>query len=179
MMIGLVEVSGLGMEVSFKSCIWRGVPFVSPGSHSIGTIGVMCQEAGELALILVVYFGSLSSLSMFLILFPTERPGYFGFVLAGDRYDMQGIYADEEEVRRILSTCTDRKDLVFGALEAVTWWRPSIRMVVRFGGGRVFVAGGQAHLCSRTIIPLTGNADAAHVHSPTGAQVCSSPFLLC
>ena len=80
---------------------------------------------------------------MVLILFPTEKPSYFGFILTGDRYDLQGMHTDEQELRRIMCACTGRQDLLFGTMEAVTWWRPSIRMVVRFGDRRVFVAGGQ------------------------------------
>ena len=80
---------------------------------------------------------------MVLIFFPTERSNYFGFILTGDRYDMQELHTNEQEVRRIMSECTGRHDLLFGAMEAVTWWRPNIRMVVRFGDRRVFVAGGR------------------------------------
>ncbi|KAF5357443.1 hypothetical protein D9757_011599 [Collybiopsis confluens] len=49
---------------------------------------------------------------------------------------------------------TGRNDIEFGELVWMGVWRPNIRMVDKFGSGRVFVAG-----------------DAAHVHSPNGAQV--------
>ena len=39
---------------------------------------------------------------------------------------------------------TGRKDVEFGELKCASWWRPNIRMVDRFGEGRVFVVGGQS-----------------------------------
>ncbi|KAL1762215.1 FAD binding domain-containing protein [Schizophyllum commune] len=52
---------------------------------------------------------------------------------------------------------TGRTDIEFGELKCASWWRPNIRMVDKFGEGRVFVAG-----------------DAAHTHSPTGGQGMNS-----
>ncbi|TRM62250.1 FAD binding domain-containing protein [Schizophyllum amplum] len=52
---------------------------------------------------------------------------------------------------------TGRRDVVFGEMKCVSWWRPNIRMVDKFGEGRTFVAG-----------------DAAHTHSPTGGQGMNS-----
>ena len=37
---------------------------------------------------------------------------------------------------------TGRTDIEFGELKCASWWRPNIRMVDKFGEGRVFVAGG-------------------------------------
>ncbi|KAF8205413.1 monooxygenase [Mycena galopus ATCC 62051] len=52
---------------------------------------------------------------------------------------------------------TGRRDLKFGAATWLSMFRPSMRMVDKFGVGRIFIAG-----------------DAAHCHSPTGAQGLNS-----
>ncbi|KAJ3822114.1 FAD binding domain-containing protein [Lentinula raphanica] len=58
---------------------------------------------------------------------------------------------------RIIHEMSGRKDLIFGDLIGMGVWRPNIRMVDKFGTGRVWIAG-----------------DAAHVHSPTGGQGLNS-----
>ncbi|KAF5350212.1 hypothetical protein D9758_007860 [Tetrapyrgos nigripes] len=64
-------------------------------------------------------------------------------VLAGGR----------EAIVECIKEATGRSDLQFGELIVANIWRPNIRMVNKFGEGRVFIAG-----------------DAAHCHSPTGGQ---------
>ncbi|KAJ6588624.1 FAD binding domain-containing protein [Mycena capillaripes] len=54
-------------------------------------------------------------------------------------------------------TVTGRRDVKFGAVTWMSMFKPSMRMVDKFGVGRVFVAG-----------------DAAHCHSPTGGQGLNS-----
>ncbi|KAJ3843773.1 hypothetical protein F5878DRAFT_687172 [Lentinula raphanica] len=58
---------------------------------------------------------------------------------------------------RIIHEMSGRKDLIFGDLIGMGVWRPNIRMVDKFGTGRVWIAG-----------------DAAHVHSLTGGQGLNS-----
>ncbi|KAJ7485703.1 FAD binding domain-containing protein [Mycena latifolia] len=54
-------------------------------------------------------------------------------------------------------TVTGRRDIKFGAVTWLSSFKPSMRMVDKFGVGRVFLAG-----------------DAAHCHSPTGGQGLNS-----
>ncbi|KZT68267.1 monooxygenase [Daedalea quercina L-15889] len=91
-----------------------------------------------------------------LIVMPTERPSYFSFIFTG-HLDPSTLLADEDALRQALYKRIERDDLVFGEFEAVSLYRPNIRMVDKFGEGRIFVAG-----------------DAAHVHSPAGGQGLNS-----
>ncbi|KAJ6493618.1 FAD binding domain-containing protein [Mycena vitilis] len=85
---------------------------------------------------------------------PTEVPFMFNFLLSGPNIDHAHIVAHPETLAQIFVEYTgDRRDLVFGDVVWLSHYRPSIRMVDKFGVGRVFVAG-----------------DAAHVHSITGGQ---------
>ncbi|KAI0734948.1 FAD binding domain-containing protein [Fomitopsis betulina] len=93
----------------------------------------------------------------YLMLIPTEKPGYFSFLLTEDQLDFEQVAADEDALRERFYKHVEWGDLTFGRLEAVSPWRPNIRMVDRFGDGRVFVAG-----------------DAAHVHAPAGGQGLNS-----
>ncbi|KZT74558.1 hypothetical protein DAEQUDRAFT_720739 [Daedalea quercina L-15889] len=92
-----------------------------------------------------------------LIFMPTEKPSYFSFILSGDAEELPNLLADHDALRKTLQKRTDRDDLVLGAFEAVSLYRPNVRMVDKFGQGRVYVAG-----------------DAAHVHSPAGGQGLNS-----
>jgi len=90
------------------------------------------------------------------VLRPTEIDGVFSFIISGHP-DNAKIFADDEELKQALRDGTQREDITYGS---VTWksdYRPSVRMVNKFGEGRVFIAG-----------------DAAHVHSPTGGQGLNS-----
>ncbi|TFY56076.1 hypothetical protein EVJ58_g7861 [Rhodofomes roseus] len=91
-----------------------------------------------------------------LLLIPTERPGWFSFITTGV-IDSEKLLADRDGLIATFYRLVERTDLVFGQLEAVSYYRPNIRMVDKFGEGRVFVAG-----------------DAAHVHSPAGGQGLNS-----
>ncbi|KAL1670092.1 FAD binding domain-containing protein [Schizophyllum commune] len=74
------------------------------------------------------------------------RPGDLRGPALGVRSAHQGFYA-----------ITGRTDIEFGEVKCASWYRPNIRMVDRFGEGRVFVAG-----------------DAAHTHSLAGGQGMNS-----
>ncbi|KAH9911762.1 monooxygenase [Fomitopsis serialis] len=91
-----------------------------------------------------------------LVLIPTERTGYYSFLLGGVQ-DVEKLLVDRDALVETLLNRVERQDLVFGKVEAVSSYRPNIRMVDKFGEGRVFVAG-----------------DAAHVHSPAGGQGLNS-----
>ncbi|ESK84498.1 putative monooxygenase [Moniliophthora roreri MCA 2997] len=78
----------------------------------------------------------------------------FNFVAGGADLDLENINSDM--IFRHISQTIGR-ELEFGDLIWAGVWRPNIRMVDKFGEGRVFVVG-----------------DAAHVHSPTGGQGLNS-----
>ncbi|KAJ7760490.1 FAD binding domain-containing protein [Mycena metata] len=85
---------------------------------------------------------------------PTEVPFMFSFLLSGSHIDHTHIVQHPEALASIFVEYTGgRQDLVFGEVVWLSTYRPSIRMVDKFGVGRVFVAG-----------------DSAHVHSITGGQ---------
>ncbi|KAJ6581423.1 FAD binding domain-containing protein [Mycena capillaripes] len=85
---------------------------------------------------------------------PTEVPFMFNFLLSGPNIDHPYIVEHPEALASIFVEYTGgRRDIVFGDVVWLSHYRPSIRMVDKFGVGRVFVAG-----------------DAAHVHSITGGQ---------
>ncbi|KAJ7115891.1 FAD binding domain-containing protein [Mycena epipterygia] len=85
---------------------------------------------------------------------PTEVPFMCNFLLSGSDIDHAYIVEHPEALASIFVQYTGgRRDLVFGDVVWLSHYRPNIRMVDKFGVGRVFVAG-----------------DAAHVHSITGGQ---------
>ncbi|PBK76206.1 monooxygenase [Armillaria solidipes] len=86
---------------------------------------------------------------------PYEIPGddrcyYLGGGVEADRDLMT---SSREEFIKSFYEVSGRTDIEFGDLIYLRPYRPNIRMVDKFGSGRVYVAG-----------------DASHVHSPTGAQ---------
>ncbi|TRM65347.1 FAD binding domain-containing protein [Schizophyllum amplum] len=85
---------------------------------------------------------------------PTETPNLFNFMLAGKDVNHRELSKDEDGLRAALTAGTGGQDhLVFGDFRWVSHYRPNMRMVDKFGEGRIFLAG-----------------DSAHVHSPTGGQ---------
>ncbi|ESK88847.1 putative monooxygenase [Moniliophthora roreri MCA 2997] len=78
----------------------------------------------------------------------------FNFMAAGSELDVENIQKDA--IFRHISQTIGR-EIEFGDLIWAGVWRPNVRMVDKFGEGRVFVVG-----------------DAAHVHSPTGGQGLNS-----
>ncbi|KAI5885538.1 uncharacterized protein SCHCODRAFT_02593253 [Schizophyllum commune H4-8] len=85
----------------------------------------------------------------------SEVPG-LATVMAGGENASDRLDTRDGIIEHFLNL-TGRKDVEFGELKCASWWRPNIRMVDSLGEGRVFVAG-----------------DAAHTHSPTGAQGMNS-----
>ncbi|KAJ7209278.1 FAD binding domain-containing protein [Mycena pura] len=76
----------------------------------------------------------------------------FGIGITGLNFD-PGDLADEAKAKDFIREHTGRTDLEFGKFSWLSYFRPNMRMVNKFGENRVFVVG-----------------DAAHVHSPTGGQ---------
>ncbi|EMD33646.1 hypothetical protein CERSUDRAFT_117754 [Gelatoporia subvermispora B] len=92
----------------------------------------------------------------FVSLRPPEHDGYWT-LLGGGKIDHAKIVADKDELVAFLRAGTDRDDITVGHVKWTSEYRPNIRMVDKFGEGRVFLAG-----------------DAAHVHPPTGGQGLNS-----
>ncbi|OCH86653.1 monooxygenase [Obba rivulosa] len=85
---------------------------------------------------------------------PTEHNNDVWTMIGGGRnVNHSKIVAERDEFLRFVHETTDRDDIEIGDIHWISEYRPNIRMVDKFGEGRVFVAG-----------------DAAHVHSPTGGQ---------
>ncbi|KAH9922279.1 FAD binding domain-containing protein [Amylocystis lapponica] len=86
----------------------------------------------------------------------TEDEGVFS-LLAGGHIDYARLVSDRDELIKFIRSTTDRNDIDIGNVKCISEYRPNVRMVDKFGDGRVFVAG-----------------DAAHVHSPSGGQGMNS-----
>lgn len=57
------------------------------------------------------------------MLIPTEKPGYFSFLLTEDDLDFERLVTDEDALRKKFRERVQREDLTFGRLEAVSSWR--------------------------------------------------------
>ncbi|KAK0463588.1 FAD binding domain-containing protein [Desarmillaria tabescens] len=79
-----------------------------------------------------------------------DRCYYLG---GGVEADPDLMVSSREEFIKSFYEISGRTDIDFGELIYLRPYRPNVRMVDKFGYGRVYVAG-----------------DASHVHSPTGAQ---------
>jgi hypothetical protein len=64
----------------------------------------------------------------------------FTFQIFGKQVDR--AISDVHEIVNIFRTVTERTDLTYGDLICVSEFRPNMRMVNKFGAGRVFVVGG-------------------------------------
>ncbi|KAG7093483.1 hypothetical protein E1B28_007158 [Marasmius oreades] len=94
---------------------------------------------------------------IFVSLRPWETDGdLYNLLIAGSEVDVTRLASNIEEMIRMINATIGR-ELEFGDVLCSGIWTPNIRMVDRFGEGRVFVAG-----------------DAAHVHSPNGGQGMNS-----
>ncbi|KAH9843686.1 monooxygenase [Rhodofomes roseus] len=91
-----------------------------------------------------------------LAMMPTERPGWFSFMFKAAA-DEDKLLVNRNALVEALYKQVERKDLVFGQVEALSLYRPNVCMVDKFSEGRVFIAG-----------------DAAHIHSPAGGQGLNS-----
>ncbi|KAK0469981.1 FAD binding domain-containing protein [Desarmillaria tabescens] len=81
----------------------------------------------------------------------------YNFMMGGLDIDHDKVASSREELIKLFYEVSGRRDVEFGDLIWMGIWRPNIRMVDKFGKGRVFVAG-----------------DAAHVHPPAGGQGMNS-----
>ncbi|KIK12276.1 hypothetical protein PISMIDRAFT_76704, partial [Pisolithus microcarpus 441] len=91
---------------------------------------------------------------------PTDELGKDGwrFVMSSRTTDLEGLIHDEEAlVNRIKDFVGLGDDFTVKEVMWTSEFRPNMRMVNKFGVGRIFVAG-----------------DAAHVHSPAGGQGLNS-----
>ncbi|KAJ7890609.1 hypothetical protein B0H14DRAFT_3105362 [Mycena olivaceomarginata] len=78
---------------------------------------------------------------------PTEVPFMWSFLLQGPNIDHPYIVEHPEALAPIFVEYTGRRrDIVFGDVVWLSHYRPSVRMVDRFGVGRVFVAGDSFNL---------------------------------
>ncbi|CCM05219.1 uncharacterized protein FIBRA_07429 [Fibroporia radiculosa] len=93
--------------------------------------------------------------SIFVTLRPTEDDTFFCFI--GGQVDRDKVVADRAELIRVLRVGTGRADIEVGEVKSLTNYKPHLRLADKFFDGRVFIAG-----------------DAAHVHSPFGAQGLNS-----
>ncbi|THU75398.1 hypothetical protein K435DRAFT_577609, partial [Dendrothele bispora CBS 962.96] len=87
----------------------------------------------------------------------TDDDRFNFFFMGSEEANEKILSGGRDAVIQGLKEITGRTELQFGELVWLGLWRPNIRMVNKFGEGRVFVAG-----------------DAAHVHSPTGGQGMNS-----
>ncbi|KAF9563981.1 pentachlorophenol 4-monooxygenase [Agrocybe pediades] len=84
----------------------------------------------------------------------TETSNLFNFVVGGKNVNHAELSKDPDALRRCFMQNTgNRADLKFCNIPWMSHYTPNIRMVDKFGYGRVYIAG-----------------DAGHVHSPTGGQ---------
>ncbi|KAJ4492013.1 FAD binding domain-containing protein [Lentinula edodes] len=102
------------------------------------------------------FWGEGSTKMVFLI--PAEVDNnIFTMMVTGKELDHAKTASGRDELVKTITFVTERNDIEFGDLIWMSHYRPNIRMVNKFGEGRVFVAG-----------------DAAHVHSPAGGQGTNS-----
>ncbi|KAI6105247.1 FAD binding domain-containing protein [Pisolithus croceorrhizus] len=97
---------------------------------------------------------------------PTDELGKDGwqFVMSGRAVDPKGLVRDEEALVNCIEDFVGLKDDV--RVKEVMWvsdFRPNIRMVDKFGVGRIFVAGGMDVACAQF-----------SVHTPFGGQGMNS-----
>ncbi|KAF9531782.1 pentachlorophenol 4-monooxygenase [Crepidotus variabilis] len=84
----------------------------------------------------------------------TETTDLYNFLVGGKNIRYAELANNHEALKACFVQHTGRRqDLLFGTISWISTYTPNIRMVERFGRGRVFVVG-----------------DAGHVHSPTGGQ---------
>ncbi|KAI5835533.1 hypothetical protein K523DRAFT_359890 [Schizophyllum commune Tattone D] len=81
-------------------------------------------------------------------------------IASGPDLDYDKVASSGKELAKAFYEISGRTDVQFGEVISLSVFRPNIRMVSKFGGGRVFLVG-----------------DAAHTHSPTGGQGMNSSVL--
>ncbi|KAL4266482.1 Rifampicin monooxygenase-like protein [Pleurotus pulmonarius] len=97
-------------------------------------------------------------LSTMMSLRPAQResPDLFNFIITGVHAGLPGL-TDRESMMEFISRVTGVSDIEYGKLDFISKYTPHSRMATSFRKGRAFIAG-----------------DAAHIHSPTGAQGMNS-----
>ncbi|KAL1701600.1 FAD binding domain-containing protein [Schizophyllum commune] len=97
--------------------------------------------------------------SKLVMLRPCEAPDEdkVALYVGGPDIDFEKTASSGEEFAKVFYEISGRTDIQFGETLALSTFRPNIRMVDKFGEGRVFIVG-----------------DAAHTHSPTGGQGLNS-----
>ncbi|KAA1469142.1 hypothetical protein DENSPDRAFT_848696 [Dentipellis sp. KUC8613] len=96
---------------------------------------------------------------------PTNRfaEDIYFFLVYGPNIDYDRAVEDHDYFRQFIYNIANLPELKIGKIETISNYRPSIRLVNGFRKGRVFIAG--------------ASADAAHVHSVTGAQGMNSSIM--
>ncbi|KAL0570392.1 hypothetical protein V5O48_011568 [Marasmius crinis-equi] len=95
----------------------------------------------------------------FLSVRPYQKNGrnFYWFGFGGANVDVAKAASSRDVLLQGFYETIGKDYIMFGELKACSAWRANIRMVNKFGEGRVFVVG-----------------DAAHVHSPAGGQGMNS-----
>ncbi|KAI6117244.1 FAD binding domain-containing protein [Pisolithus croceorrhizus] len=142
---GARSVTRKQLQLTFGGSTWEGTRMV---------LGDIRLELKGLHRELWHHFGMISQ--EMISLRPTDELGKDGYqILITSRVrELKGLAQDEEALVNCIKELIGFGDDV--KVKEVMWaseFRPNMRMVDKFGVGRVFVAG-----------------DAAHVHSPTGGQ---------
>ncbi|KAF8124922.1 FAD binding domain-containing protein [Boletus edulis] len=130
-----------------------GLAFLGETVQDFGcVVGDLCLEIEGVDRKHWHFFGDRSS--DFFNLRPTDEiaPDGFQFLIAVKDHDPQQLLADQHLMVKCMSALTGH-EINIRKVDALSVFRPNIRMVDKFGSGRVFIVG-----------------DAAHVHSPTGGQ---------
>ncbi|CCM01287.1 uncharacterized protein FIBRA_03336 [Fibroporia radiculosa] len=100
------------------------------------------------------FWGDMSTI--FVMLRCVETKDLSSFIIGGN-VDYERIFTDYDALIQCMRDGTHRNDIEFGKIVWKSDWRANVRMVDKFGEGRVFLAG-----------------DAAHIHSFTGGQGMNS-----
>ncbi|KIJ59286.1 hypothetical protein HYDPIDRAFT_118715 [Hydnomerulius pinastri MD-312] len=103
------------------------------------------------------YWHNFSSGTKSLTLRPSNEIGPDGFQFYMIGSGISNLISDHQAFFDYIQSITTATDIEFREVIWVSEFRPNVRMVDKFGIGRVFIAG-----------------DAAHVHSPTGGQGMNS-----
>jgi hypothetical protein len=88
---------------------------------------------------------------------PAKGNTLFSFYIRGKGIDHARVASNPREAVDVVRTVTERTDLVFGDLEWFSEFRPNVRMVDKFGEGRVLLVGGSLSLNSHLAKKVLNN----------------------